>query len=145
MVARVRRALRPGLRSLDWILWAVETSVGFPAWVTLQGSEGSCTNSRGGSRPSPLGLPLPSSCTQGSRGWRRTFRDGQSWPFHVPELSAKAGSLDLPGHVMGQPLPHPTPHDVRAFLWLPEKKSKTPEPSCLCFVVLHSQVWCLFC
>lgn len=47
VVARVRRALRASLRSLDWILWVVETSVGFPAWVTVRGSEGSCTHSRG--------------------------------------------------------------------------------------------------
>lgn len=35
------RALRASLRSLGWILWAVETTVRFPCLFPVQGSEGS--------------------------------------------------------------------------------------------------------
>ena len=80
MAARAGRALMASLRSLDWTLGVVETTVGFPVQ-----EPGVWREPHKFTQLKP-GFSPEAALAQGPRGWRRTGRAGSSmYPSSVPK------------------------------------------------------------
>lgn len=124
LAARAGRALTASLRSLEWTLGVVETTVGFPVQEPGVGLEGASQIHTVEARLLPWACPrLPRALGAGGGHAELVLPCTQALCLRVSQL---------PGSLCDRRAPHATPlppaEPSGTFLWLEEEKSKIPEP-----------------